>query len=67
MHSFAACDGRPFEWFVTSMADRKSILVTGASSGIGEVTARVLVERGFYVFAGVRRAEDGARLRTVRA
>lgn len=44
------------------MSDRKAILVTGASSGIGETTAHILAERGFHVFAGVRRVEDGERL-----
>jgi NAD(P)-dependent dehydrogenase (short-subunit alcohol dehydrogenase family) len=40
----------------------KTFLVTGASSGIGETTTRVLVGRGHRVFAGVRRPEDAARL-----
>jgi NAD(P)-dependent dehydrogenase (short-subunit alcohol dehydrogenase family) len=44
------------------MIERKPVLITGASSGIGEVTARELVRRGFRVFAGVRTSADGARL-----
>jgi NAD(P)-dependent dehydrogenase (short-subunit alcohol dehydrogenase family) len=44
------------------MVERKAVLITGASSGIGEVTARELARRGFRVFAGVRSAADGARL-----
>lgn len=41
----------------------KTIVVTGASSGIGQATARYLIQCGFQVFGSVRREEDGARLR----
>jgi NAD(P)-dependent dehydrogenase (short-subunit alcohol dehydrogenase family) len=44
------------------MVERKAVVITGASSGIGEVTAHELARRGFRVFAGVRTADDGARL-----
>ncbi len=40
-----------------------TVLVTGASTGIGEATARHLGDLGFDVVAGVRRDEDAERLR----
>src|SRR4051812_3494213 len=39
------------------------VLITGASTGIGEATAVRLDRAGFRVFAGVRKAADGERLR----
>ncbi len=41
----------------------KSVLITGASTGIGEACARLLDAKGWKVFAGVRKPEDGERLR----
>lgn len=38
------------------------VLVTGASSGIGEACARHLAELGFNVFAGVRKQADAERV-----
>ena len=38
------------------------VLVTGASSGIGEATARHLAGLGFNVFAGVRKPADAERV-----
>jgi NAD(P)-dependent dehydrogenase (short-subunit alcohol dehydrogenase family) len=40
-----------------------NVLITGCSSGIGEACARWLDDRGHRVFAGIRRDEDGERLR----
>jgi NAD(P)-dependent dehydrogenase (short-subunit alcohol dehydrogenase family) len=40
-----------------------SILVTGASTGIGEACARELDRLGFRVFAGIRKDADGERLK----
>jgi NAD(P)-dependent dehydrogenase (short-subunit alcohol dehydrogenase family) len=39
-----------------------TVVVTGASSGIGAACARRLDARGWRVFAGVRRAQDGHAL-----
>jgi NAD(P)-dependent dehydrogenase (short-subunit alcohol dehydrogenase family) len=47
------------------MTDRGSVVLTGASTGIGEACARRLDAEGFRVFAGVRRVEDGRRLQGV--
>jgi NAD(P)-dependent dehydrogenase (short-subunit alcohol dehydrogenase family) len=41
----------------------KSVLITGAAKGIGLACTRLLLRRGYRVFAGVRRANDGEALR----
>ena len=41
----------------------RAALVTGTSTGIGRATALALDERGWQVFAGVRREEDAEGLR----
>ena len=46
------------------MSTLGAIVVTGASTGIGEACALRMAERGYTVFAGVRRDEDGERLVT---
>lgn len=40
----------------------KTVLVTGASSGIGRATALLLAREGFTVYAGVRKEADGEGL-----
>ncbi|MEO1406211.1 MAG: SDR family NAD(P)-dependent oxidoreductase [Pseudomonadota bacterium] len=40
----------------------KSVMITGASTGIGRATAEYLAANGWQVFAGVRKPEDGTPL-----
>jgi NAD(P)-dependent dehydrogenase (short-subunit alcohol dehydrogenase family) len=40
----------------------KSVVVTGASTGIGWATAKLLLDRGFRVFGSVRKQADADRL-----
>ncbi len=47
------------------MTNNRSVLVTGASTGIGYATADVLARNGFVVFAGVRNEADLKRLQLV--
>jgi NAD(P)-dependent dehydrogenase (short-subunit alcohol dehydrogenase family) len=40
----------------------KSVVVTGASTGIGLATCKALIDAGFHVFGSVRRTQDANRL-----
>ncbi len=42
-----------------------SVLITGASTGIGEAAARFLADRGWRVYAGVRKDADAEALRAL--
>ena len=42
--------------------DQKSILITGASTGIGRNLAETLAEKGYHVYAGARKDKDLAEL-----
>jgi NAD(P)-dependent dehydrogenase (short-subunit alcohol dehydrogenase family) len=41
----------------------QSVVITGASTGIGWATAKLLLDRGFRVFGSVRKEADAARLK----
>lgn len=45
------------------MARKKSVVVTGVSTGIGWGAVKVLVGKGFHVFGSVRKAADADRLK----
>jgi NAD(P)-dependent dehydrogenase (short-subunit alcohol dehydrogenase family) len=42
----------------------KSVVITGASTGIGRATAKLLLDRSFRVFGSVRKAADAERLKS---
>src|SRR5215510_8261262 len=41
----------------------KSVVITGASTGIGWASARLLIDKGFRVFGSVRKQADADRLK----
>ncbi|HKD02316.1 MAG TPA: SDR family NAD(P)-dependent oxidoreductase [Terriglobales bacterium] len=43
---------------------KKTVVITGASSGIGRTCVSRMIEAGWQVFATVRKTEDAARLRS---
>ncbi|HSS95624.1 MAG TPA: SDR family oxidoreductase [Terriglobales bacterium] len=47
-----------------SVGNKKSVVITGASSGIGHASVLQMLEAGWQVFATVRKKEDGDRLRS---
>jgi NAD(P)-dependent dehydrogenase (short-subunit alcohol dehydrogenase family) len=42
----------------------KSVVITGASTGIGRATAKLLLDRSFRVFGSVRKPADAERLKS---
>jgi len=45
--------------------DHKSILITGASTGIGRNLAETLAQKGYHVYAGARKDKDLAALNAI--
>ncbi len=45
------------------MTGSRSVMITGASTGIGFATAQYLAGKGWHVFAGVRKPADADRLK----
>ncbi len=45
--------------------DQKAVLITGATSGIGRLTAETLAESGYFVYAGARKQEDMDELNAI--
>lgn len=45
------------------MSERRAVVVTGASTGIGRACAQALIDRGFRVFGSVRKEADAEALR----
>lgn len=45
------------------MASAQSVLITGASTGLGHAAALLMADKGWRVFGSVRKPQDGDRLR----
>jgi NAD(P)-dependent dehydrogenase (short-subunit alcohol dehydrogenase family) len=49
---------------MNTTSEKRTVVVTGASSGIGRACVSRLLQCGWWVFATVRKPEDGERLRS---
>lgn len=58
-----APEAEPSAVRVTDRSTRPTVVVTGASSGIGWATTQELIDSGYRVIATVRKPEDADRLR----
>jgi NAD(P)-dependent dehydrogenase (short-subunit alcohol dehydrogenase family) len=50
---------------IVTLSKKKTVLITGASSGIGQASVEHMIKVGWKVFATVRKAHDGERLQTL--
>eukprot|EP00210_Caulerpa_lentillifera_P003739 g3572.t1 len=48
----------------SSISQKKTVVVTGCSTGIGEDVSKLLASKDWIVFAGVRKQSDAVRLRS---
>lgn len=51
--------------FPEDAGDQKAVLITGATTGIGRLTAETLAEAGYLVYAGARKQKDIDELNAV--
>src|SRR5262245_34601449 len=65
MASRRDCDGRAAVIEGLRMSDKKIVLITGASSGVGQSTARLLSQNGYKVFGTSRNPDNSEAIPTV--
>src|SRR6201993_1716693 len=59
----ACCGTTSTSHSVKGKQDMRSVVVTGASTGIGWACAKLLLDKGFRVFGSVRKPADAERLK----
>lgn len=61
----ALSDAPPSQDETVEVEVQRAVLITGASSGIGRKTTELLAAKGFFVYAGARKAEDMKELNAI--